>query len=65
MMDEHIQLIEDCERRESRLSEWEVGFIASLREQLERGRSLSDKQIDVLDRVWDQATTDFPLQFKR
>jgi hypothetical protein len=39
--DEYITLIEDCEKREERLSDWERGFIDSLRRQIEAGRHRS------------------------
>jgi hypothetical protein len=54
--DEYLQLIDDCEARESRLSDWERNFIDSLRGQIERGRTLSPKQIETLDNVWERAT---------
>jgi hypothetical protein len=54
--EEHLQMIEDCEERESRLSEWEAGFIDSIKAQLERGRSLTDKQSLTLDSIWERAT---------
>lgn len=54
--DEYITLIEDCERRESRLTEWEQGFIASIKDQLERERPLTPKQTDTLDSIWEKAT---------
>ena len=53
---EYLILINDCERRESRLTEWEVGFIDNLKAQLERGRHPSQKQIDLLDQVWERVT---------
>ena len=56
-MDEDIQLIEDCEDRESRLSEWEAGFIQSIREQISRGKHLTSKQQETLTRVWEKVTT--------
>lgn len=52
----YIQQIEDCERRESRLTEWEASFIDSLRSQIEKGRRPSDKQVETLDRLWERAT---------
>ena len=55
-MTEHEQMIEDCENRESRLSDWERGFIASIGEQLESGRTLSEKQISRLDSIWEKVT---------
>ena len=54
--DEALQMIADCEARESRLTEWEQGFIDSLSKQLERGRSLTEKQEEILNRIWDKAT---------
>jgi len=48
----HAQMINDCEKRESRLSEWEQGFIDSI----SRRDSLTSKQIDALERVWEKAT---------
>lgn len=56
-MNEHAQMIEDCEARESRLSDWERQFIDSIGEQISAGRSLSPKQAEILDRIWDKATT--------
>lgn len=55
-MTEHQTLIEDCEARESRLSDWERSFIDSLGKQLADGRSLTDKQAARLDEVWEKAT---------
>lgn len=54
--DEHVKMLDDCEARESRLTDWERAFVDSLRSQIESGRSPSTKQIDVLDNVWEKAT---------
>ena len=53
---EYLQLIADCEARESRLSEWEAGFIDSIRRQLEHGRTLTGPQDETLNRIWNKAT---------
>lgn len=55
-MTEHEQMVEDCEARESRLSDWERGFIDSIGKQLRDGRSLSEKQVARLDDIWERAT---------
>lgn len=55
-MNETMQLIEDCEARESRLSDWDGQFLDSLRRQLEAGRSLSEKQDAKLNEIWERAT---------
>jgi hypothetical protein len=54
--DEYLTMIEDCEKRESRLTEWEVEFIGSIRSQLENDRPLTEKQTETLDRIWDRVT---------
>ena len=53
---EQIQLIEDCEARESRLDDWSVNFIDSLRRQLEGGRALTLNQATKLNEIWELAT---------
>lgn len=52
----YLQQCTDCERRESRLTEWERGFVDSIRAQIEQGRRPTQKQVEVLDRVWEHAT---------
>ena len=55
--DETMQLIEDCENRESRLRYWDRTFLDSIRRQLEDGRTLTTKQIDALSEIWERATS--------
>lgn len=55
-MNEHAQMIEDCEKRESNLSDWERSFIDSISMQMSRGGSLTDKQAETLDRIWERIT---------
>lgn len=54
--DEHLQMIEDCEQRESRLTEWEQTFVDSVKDQLGRGRALTEKQAETLEQTWERAT---------
>ena len=54
--DEYLTMVEDCEKRESRLTEWEQGFIDSVRNQLEREKPLSPNQIETLEQIWERAT---------
>jgi hypothetical protein len=49
-------MLEDCEKRESKLSEWETGFIDSLSVQIGRGRVPTPKQIEKLDAIWERVT---------
>ena len=53
---EHLQMVEDCERRESRLVEWERTFLDSIKARLEGGGTLSFRQAARLDEVWERAT---------
>ena len=54
--DEYIMLLDDCEQREERLTEWERGFVDSLRRQITEGRRPTPKQIEALDSAWERAT---------
>jgi hypothetical protein len=53
---EYLRLLDDCEKREERLSDWERGFVDSMRRQIENGRKPTVKQIETIDRVWESAT---------
>lgn len=54
--DEQQRMIDDCEARSSKLSDWESNFIDSLSKQMAQGRTLSTKQCDVLDKIWEKVT---------
>lgn len=54
--DEHQQMVKDCENRESKLTDWERGFIDSISKQLAEGRRLSDNQAARLDEIWERVT---------
>lgn len=53
---EYQQLIDDCEARESRLSDWDRDFIDSIKLRLSSGIALTPKQIEKLDQIWERAT---------
>lgn len=53
---EYLTMLDDCEKRESRLSDWERGFVDSLRAWIESGKRPSVRQIETLDNVWEKAT---------
>jgi hypothetical protein len=54
--DEYITLLDDCEKREGQLTDWERTFVDSLRKQLTDGRRPTPKQVDTLDRLWERVT---------
>jgi hypothetical protein len=51
------RMLEDCEQRSPKLSDWETDFIDSLSVQIGRGHSLTDKQIEKLEQVWERVTS--------
>jgi hypothetical protein len=42
------------ELKSSKFSDWERGFIASVARQLQSGRKLSDRQRQILEKIWDK-----------
>lgn len=50
------QMMADCEAREGRLTDWERGFLDSIRNYLDRGGFLSERQSEKLERIWDRVT---------
>lgn len=54
--EEHQQMVTDCENRESKLTDWERGFIDSIARQIAAGRALSEKQAERLDAIWERVT---------
>ena len=50
------QMLDDCEARESKLTEWEAGFIDSISAQFENKGSLSQKQDERLESIWNRVT---------
>lgn len=54
--DEYASMLDDCAKRESRMTEWEQQFCDSLSIQISNGRIPSAKQIETLDRIWEKAT---------
>lgn len=54
--DDISQMIEDCEKRQEKLSEWEQSFIDSISHQLAKSGSLSPKQQERLEQIWERIT---------
>lgn len=55
-MNDTEQMLKDCEDRESRLTEWERGFIDSIQRQWQLKGSLSSRQDAILESIWDRVT---------
>lgn len=54
--EEYGRMLADCEKRESKLSDWERTFIDSLSQQIARGRTPTPKQAATLDAIWERVT---------
>lgn len=50
------QMLTDCENRESKLSEWERGFVDELSRRIGRGESITERQDEKLTQVWERIT---------
>lgn len=51
---EEVQtMIDDCIKRQSKLTEWEFNFIHNIHEQ---DRPLTKKQAETLENIWDRIT---------
>lgn len=54
--DEYERMLRDCEARESKLSNWERQFVDSLQQRIARGGSLTPRQCETLDKIWERMT---------
>jgi len=52
--DEYLVACLRDEVNDPKFSEWERGFITSLARQVSQGRKLSEKQKQILERIWDK-----------
>ena len=56
MNEDHEAMINDCADHESRLTTWEADFIVSLQDRLGAERELSERQAEVLEKIWNKVT---------
>jgi len=54
--DEIEQMLSDIEQRESSLSDWERQFVDDIGVQLGRGNSLTQRQDEKLEQIWNRVT---------
>ena len=50
------QQVEEIQNNGKGLSDWELNFIMSIKRQLEEGRNLSIKQMEILERIYEEKT---------
>lgn len=51
-----LAMVEDCENRESKLTEWERGFVDDMKHILGKGGGLNVSQASKLDEIWERVT---------
>lgn len=49
-------MIEALERPNRELTEWEDNFMGSIKIQFQQGRNLSNKQVEILERIYAEKT---------
>lgn len=54
--DEYEQMLADCLKRESKLTDWERQFADSLEHRIAHGKAPTPKQCEVLDGIWERVT---------
>jgi hypothetical protein len=52
--DEYLVACLRDEVNDPKFSDWERGFITSVARQVRQGRKLSEKQKQILERIWDK-----------
>lgn len=53
--DDVLQMLDDCEKRSEKLTDWELGFVDDVQKQIET-RPLSLRQLETLERIWERVT---------
>lgn len=53
---EHVDMVADCAARESKLDAWESTFIESINDRLDSQQSLTAKQVEKLEQIWEKVT---------
>ncbi len=55
--DEYKTMIDDCRKRERRLSAWDADFLDSIEQRLDGNNTLTPKQTSKLEEIWEKATS--------
>ncbi len=53
-MSEIELMIQDCIKRQSKLSEWELNFIDSISHRYEHTQHLTVRQQEILNKIWER-----------
>lgn len=55
-LEQYQTMVRDCFARIHMITEWEEEFLSSVKGYLDAGVSLSPKQFETLDNIWEKAT---------
>ena len=55
--DEYQTMLEDCRKRDHMLSAWDADFLDSIESRLSGNNTLTAKQIEKLEEIWNKATS--------
>ena len=53
---EQIPMIEDCENRDTKMNDWQCGFIDSISIKMADGKGLTVNEINKLNETWEMVT---------
>ncbi|MCK4793826.1 MAG: hypothetical protein KAV87_59405 [Desulfobacteraceae bacterium] len=56
LLDEAKQMVQDCEEREGRMSDWERGFISDMQGRIAANYWFTDKQKETIFKIWEKVT---------
>lgn len=51
-----VIMLDDIEKREGKLTEWEAGFVDSISNRIGGGKGLSEKQDECFTKIWERVT---------
>ena len=54
--EEYQQLVDDCMDRQSQLNDWEISFLDSINDQVAEEGTLTDRQFEKLESIWERVT---------
>lgn len=54
--DDETAMVDDCMARSEKLSDWEQNFIDSVAKRLRGDSSLTERQQETLEKIWEKVT---------
>ena len=54
--EQQLEMIDDCDHRDIHMTTYESNFIDSISQYMDKGGFLSEKQDEMLDKIWNKVT---------